>query len=50
MATATQWGHIRELDTAKWSSTSCHFEKASELTPIALRGINDAHGCRFVSS
>jgi ATP-dependent Clp protease ATP-binding subunit ClpA len=28
MATATQWGHIRELDTAKRSSASCHFEDA----------------------
>jgi len=26
MATATQWGHTKELDTAKRSSTSCHFE------------------------
>jgi ATP-dependent Clp protease ATP-binding subunit ClpB len=28
MATATQWGHARKLDTLKRSSTSCHFEDA----------------------
>jgi hypothetical protein len=28
MATATQWGYARELDTAKRSSASCHFEDA----------------------
>jgi len=28
MATATQWGHAKELDTGKRSSASCHFENA----------------------
>src|SRR5712672_936797 len=28
MATATQWGHVKVLDTAKRSSASCHFEDA----------------------
>jgi len=28
MATATQWGHRKELDTTKRSSTSSHFENA----------------------
>ena len=28
MATATQWGHVKELDTGKRSSASCHFEDA----------------------
>jgi len=28
MATATQWGHAKVLDTGKRSSASCHFENA----------------------
>jgi len=28
MATATQWGHAKVLDTGKRSSASCHFESA----------------------
>jgi ATP-dependent Clp protease ATP-binding subunit ClpB len=28
MATATQWGHVKVLDTGKRSSASCHFEDA----------------------
>ena len=28
MATATQWGHVKVLDTGKRSSASCHFENA----------------------
>ena len=28
MATATQWGHAKMLDTGKRSSASCHFESA----------------------
>ena len=28
MATATQWGHTKKLDTGKRSSASCHFEDA----------------------
>ena len=31
MAAATQWGHVKELDTGKRSSASCHFEDALRL-------------------